>query len=176
MLCCLVIKSKAFLWHQIRCIVAVLLLIGEGLEDETVIDELLDVETNPCRPAYQMAADLPLNLYKTEYPDLSWVHDPSSSELAIKTTQRLWTEHALRAAMIRDKLREMEDACHLDIHSQAEYLLGKRKEKKYTKLMELPRCPSLEDKIKTVVKKRKIALPEDDDSFNNCDDDNFDEV
>ena len=176
-MCCLVIKSKAFLWHQIRCIVAVLLLIGEGLEDDTVIDELLDIETNPCRPAYQMAADLPLNLYRTEYEDLNWVHDPSSSELAIKTTQRLWTEHALRAAMIRDKLREMEDACHLDIHSQAEYLLGKRKEKKYTKLMELPRCPSLEDKIKTVVKKRKIALPEEEeDNFNNCDDDNFDEV
>ena len=59
-ICCLVIRSKAFLWHQIRCIMAVLLMVGEGLEGEEVVTELLDVERNPCRPAYQMASDLAL--------------------------------------------------------------------------------------------------------------------
>lgn len=43
----LCIKSKAFLWHQIRCIVGLLFLIGQGKEDPDIIDDLFDVENNP---------------------------------------------------------------------------------------------------------------------------------
>lgn len=32
------IKGSAFLWHQIRCMVAVLFLIGQGLESSNVRD------------------------------------------------------------------------------------------------------------------------------------------
>lgn len=41
------IKANAFLWHQIRCIMAVLILIGQEKEEPEVISELLDVEKNP---------------------------------------------------------------------------------------------------------------------------------
>lgn len=41
------IRANAFLWHQIRCIMTVLLLIGEGKEQPEVIDALLDVQKNP---------------------------------------------------------------------------------------------------------------------------------
>lgn len=41
------IKGKAFLWHQIRCIMGVLILIGQNREDVNVIKELLDVDQNP---------------------------------------------------------------------------------------------------------------------------------
>lgn len=41
------IVGHAFLWHQIRCIMAVLVLIGQGNEDPSIITELLDVERNP---------------------------------------------------------------------------------------------------------------------------------
>lgn len=41
------IKAKAFLWHQIRCIMAILFLVAQGKEDPSIIDELLDVKTNP---------------------------------------------------------------------------------------------------------------------------------
>lgn len=44
---CLVISANAFLWHQIRCIMAVLLMIGKKLEDSSVITQLLDTENNP---------------------------------------------------------------------------------------------------------------------------------
>lgn len=33
---CLEIVGQAFLWHQVRCIVAVLLLVGQGLEEPEV--------------------------------------------------------------------------------------------------------------------------------------------
>ena len=43
----LTIEGQGFLWHQIRCIVAILLLIGEGKEDLSVMQELLDISKNP---------------------------------------------------------------------------------------------------------------------------------
>lgn len=39
--------GQAFLWHQVRCIVAVLFLVGQGKEETTVVQQLLDVECNP---------------------------------------------------------------------------------------------------------------------------------
>ena len=39
--------GQAFLWHQVRCIVAVLFLIGQGKEDPVVVQQLLDVQHNP---------------------------------------------------------------------------------------------------------------------------------
>ena len=157
-ICCLIIRSKAFLWHQIRCIMAVLLMVGEGLEREEVVTELLDVESNPRRPAYQMASDLALNLDSAVYEGLEWVRDPASTEFVIKSTQRLWAQHALRAAMVREKLLELEETSGLTVLGQSECLTGRRKERNYTRLMELPRCPSLEEKIKTVVRKRKLDV------------------
>lgn len=44
---CLEIEGNAFLWHQIRCIMGVLLLIGKGHETPDVITELFDVEKHP---------------------------------------------------------------------------------------------------------------------------------
>lgn len=41
------ITANAFLWHQIRCIMAVLLLIGQEKEQPEVVSELLDVAKNP---------------------------------------------------------------------------------------------------------------------------------
>lgn len=41
------IIGKAFLWHQVRCIMSILILIGQGNEDSDVLKELLNVEKNP---------------------------------------------------------------------------------------------------------------------------------
>nr|CAB3495766.1 unnamed protein product [Digitaria exilis] len=56
------IKGTAFLWHQVRCIVAVLFLIGQGLESPSVVDSLLDITKTPRKPQYKMADELPLIL------------------------------------------------------------------------------------------------------------------
>ena len=39
--------GEAFLWHQVRCVVAVLFLIGQGKEEPNIVQELLDIEKNP---------------------------------------------------------------------------------------------------------------------------------
>ncbi|ALC42430.1 CG3045, partial [Drosophila busckii] len=61
------IQANAFLWHQIRCIMAVLLLVGQRKEKPSIITDLLDVEKNPCKPQYTPAIGLPLNLFQCDF-------------------------------------------------------------------------------------------------------------
>ncbi|KAI9791217.1 MAG: hypothetical protein M1816_004209 [Peltula sp. TS41687] len=62
-ICAFVVHGSAFLWHQVRQMVAILFLIGQGLESPSLVSELLDVERHPCRPLYEMADDAPLVLW-----------------------------------------------------------------------------------------------------------------
>jgi tRNA pseudouridine38/39 synthase len=68
------IKGTAFLWHQVRCMAAILFLIGQRLEKPEVIDDLLDVQRNPQKPNYPMASEIPLVLWKCDYANLDWIH------------------------------------------------------------------------------------------------------
>ncbi|GCC44646.1 hypothetical protein chiPu_0028575, partial [Chiloscyllium punctatum] len=52
-MCRFEVRGLAFLYHQVRCMAAVLLLIGQGLEEPEVIDQLLDVDKNPRKPQYR---------------------------------------------------------------------------------------------------------------------------
>ena len=63
-----VLHGSAFLWHQVRHMVAILFLIGQGLEKPELVDQLLDVSTNPCRPHYDLADDAPLVLWDCIFP------------------------------------------------------------------------------------------------------------
>ena len=62
------VHGSAFLWHQVRHMVAVLFLIGQKMESPSVIEELLDIENNRCRPTYEMASDAPLVLWDCTFP------------------------------------------------------------------------------------------------------------
>jgi tRNA pseudouridine38/39 synthase len=62
------LHGSAFLWHQVRHMVAILFLVGQNLERPSLVSELLDVEKNPCRPVYEMATDTPLVLWDCIFP------------------------------------------------------------------------------------------------------------
>jgi tRNA pseudouridine38/39 synthase len=62
------LHGSAFLWHQVRCMIAILFLVGQGLEKPAIVSELLDVEKNPRRPTYEMASDTPLVLWDCVFP------------------------------------------------------------------------------------------------------------
>ncbi|KJZ80190.1 hypothetical protein HIM_00040 [Hirsutella minnesotensis 3608] len=64
------VRGSAFLWHQIRHMVAVLFLVGQGLESPSVVTELLDASKNPCKPSYGMADEVPLVLWDCVFPNL----------------------------------------------------------------------------------------------------------
>jgi len=158
-ICQLVIKSNAFLWHQIRCIVSVLFLVGQGLEEPSVVPKLLDVDSMPQRPQYSISSEIPLNLFDCQYPGVEWKYDKTSVEFVLKNFQTLWTKNAVKTAMVRASLQQLEEDSGIQVISQVDCLAPRRKEQNYTPLMSLPVCNSLEDKIKTVAKRRKIELP-----------------
>lgn len=90
------IHGSAFLWHQVRHMVAVLFLIGQRLEAPSIIDELLDVGTNACRPTYEMASDAPLVLWDCIFPkdksrgnddELEWIYAGDARSLSGLTTK-----------------------------------------------------------------------------------------
>ncbi|KAI1101775.1 pseudouridine synthase [Jackrogersella minutella] len=62
------VRGSAFLWHQIRCMVAVVFLVGQGLEDPSIIDKLLDIEAEPAKPNYTLADEAPLVLWDCLFP------------------------------------------------------------------------------------------------------------
>lgn len=62
------LHGSAFLWHQVRCMVAILFLIGQGLEPPNLVPKLLDIQSNPERPMYEMAEDTPLVLWDCIFP------------------------------------------------------------------------------------------------------------
>lgn len=65
------LHGSAFLWHQVRHMVAILFLVGQGLESPSIVPELLDVSKNPRKPTYEMASDAPLVLWDCIFPDES---------------------------------------------------------------------------------------------------------
>ncbi|KAI7872446.1 pseudouridine synthase [Spinellus fusiger] len=98
-----VLKGSAFLWHQVRCMMSVLFLIGQGLETPEVIHQLMDIETCDAKPEYPMASDLPLVLYDSEYEGLEWIYATAGN---FPTPMRLfgqlqeqWTVLMLRGLM-----------------------------------------------------------------------------
>lgn len=62
------IHGSSFIWHQIRHMVAILFLIGQGLESPDLVSELLDIQKNPQKPMYEMADDAPLVLWDCIFP------------------------------------------------------------------------------------------------------------
>ena len=64
--------ANSFLWHQIRYMVSVLFLVGLGSENETVIDDMLDIQKTPSKPNYPAASEFPLLLEDCEFQDLTF--------------------------------------------------------------------------------------------------------
>lgn len=62
------LHGSAFLWHQVRHMVAILFLVGQGLEAPSVVDDLLNISKTPTRPQYEMADDAPLVLWDCIFP------------------------------------------------------------------------------------------------------------
>ncbi|NWW98993.1 PUS3 synthase, partial [Caloenas nicobarica] len=107
---CFEVTGQAFLYHQVRCMVAVLFLIGQGMERPEIIDELLDVEKNPRKPQYSMAVEFPLVLHDCEFENLRWIYDRDVQEFTVSHLQQLWAAQAVKTHILRDMLRGLDAA------------------------------------------------------------------
>lgn len=184
-MCELTIVGKAFLWHQIRCIVTVLVFVGRGNEDVTVIRELLDVEKHPCKPQYNLASELPLCLYACDYDDeeVKWIYDRECHADNIEHMQEQWASYSIKTTMIRRMLSDMHniefDTCEnvdndkddgeqkkaslpVVCKNQASVVFGRFKPKKHIPLLERQKAESLDSRIEYYAKRRKIIVESED--------------
>ena len=77
-----VIRGSAFLWHQVRCMMAVLFMIGRGEDNDSIIDLLFDIECiKDKRPNYDIAAENGLILSECGYDDVDWTTIAVTSDI-----------------------------------------------------------------------------------------------
>lgn len=163
------IRGKAFLWHQIRCIMAILLMVGERKESPGIILDLLNVESNPRKPQYSLARDVPLNLYEVEYRDhseeagselikenLKWILDSENIERIISTLQKEWTVHSVKSQMIRSMIEDISCENGNRTKDQSTWLVEGVRTKQHVPLLERGKCSSLEGRIEHYVKKKRL--------------------
>lgn len=172
------IEGNAFLWHQIRCIMGVLLLVGQGKETPGVIRELLDVEKNPRKPQYNMALDLPLNLFHCSYDitePQSWRCSRQALAEVLSNLQSDWTMYSIKTTMIKEVINEIEtlySKCESEtadteskerekdrVIAYADCLLQGVRAKVYKPLLKRDTCSSLEERIEHYKKRRKLVDP-----------------
>ncbi|XP_059810037.1 tRNA pseudouridine(38/39) synthase [Hypanus sabinus] len=180
---CLEVRARAFLYHQVRCMAAVLLLVGRGLEEPDVIDQLLDVHSHPRKPQYSMAVDYPLILYDCAYENVKWIFDPEVHAFNVRHLQALWASHTIKTRILHTMLSglgqppippepepeaEEEEESTLTtwartqppVTNLSDVLLDGVKPRIYKRLMERPTCEELESRIRHYAKKGRIQLPE----------------
>ncbi|KIZ05800.1 hypothetical protein MNEG_2154 [Monoraphidium neglectum] len=95
----LCIRGTAFLWHQVRCIAALLLMVGRGLEAPSIVATLLDVTRVPAKPQYNYAPEEPLMLYACEFEGIQWVRRPRALARACEDVRGHMDRHLVAAAM-----------------------------------------------------------------------------
>ncbi|XP_007558425.1 tRNA pseudouridine(38/39) synthase isoform X2 [Poecilia formosa] len=152
------IKGLAFLYHQVRCMMAVLLLIGQKLEAPEIIDHLLDVEKNPRKPQYSMAVDYPLVLYDCHFDGLTWQQEAEEVSHVLSSLQRHWTQSAVKAHVLLGMIRGLEERG--GVSSNHCCLVEGSRQKNYRPLLERPCCESLESRINHFVKRGRLEREE----------------
>lgn len=111
------LRGTAFLWHQVRCIMAILFLVSQKLEKPEVVKALLDIDQTPSRPEYPMASDLPLMLYDCEFDSINWIYanEGNDKKTMIPTPLRtyrhfheLWSSHIIKGFLYKTVLQQIE--------------------------------------------------------------------
>ncbi|XP_065594377.1 tRNA pseudouridine(38/39) synthase [Cyrtonyx montezumae] len=170
-LCQFEVTGQAFLYHQVRCMMAILFLIGQRMESPEIIDELLDVEKNPRKPQYSMAVEFPLVLYDCEFENIQWHYDREVHEFNVTHLQQLWASHAVKTQVLHSMLQGLDAApmaagkdpgsvssvlwgdLKPPVHKQASSFVEGVRARAYKPLLERPRCEGLESRMQRCVRR-----------------------
>lgn len=76
-----VIKGSAFLWHQVRFMMAVLFMIGKKQEPNTVIQQLFDTKVLTEKPNFDFAEGNNLILSDCGFEGIEWKNSSFYSQL-----------------------------------------------------------------------------------------------
>ncbi|KAJ7523997.1 hypothetical protein O6H91_18G072300 [Diphasiastrum complanatum] len=98
------VKGSAFLWHQVRCMAAVLLMVGYGYESPSVVQELLDLSITPRKPQYAMASEFPLVLHACAFDNLTFQCSPEATNQVRLHLENLMGQEFIKTAIFQDGL------------------------------------------------------------------------
>jgi tRNA pseudouridine38/39 synthase len=172
------IKGSAFLWHMIRCIVSVLMMVGQERESPEVVKELLDIEQNDGKPNYDFADEVPLNLFLCNLKDdhderdeirqnsemlNQVIYDESTLKEVIMDMQQQWCYKSVKTTMIYEILKALQHEYSERFPQQPainEQVTSLIKDNAGKKLMDRQRGPSVAEKIKSCLKKKRIEKVE----------------
>lgn len=121
------IKGTAFLWHQVRCLVAILTLVGEGKESPDVVASMLDLEATPRKPQYKIAPEKPLLLSSAAYDGIAWYRGQKGLEVAL---EKLVDKRHEMASQVRTMstcgppVMRQDPSAHLHIFRDSSLLCG----------------------------------------------------
>jgi tRNA pseudouridine38/39 synthase len=96
------LQGTAFLWHQVRCMMAILFLVGQRLEAPEIVRDLLDMEKYPTKPEYVMASDVPLVLYDCLFENLNWIYPEETNRIhqrVVRDCFAQWHESKMRETL-----------------------------------------------------------------------------
>ncbi|RNF12289.1 putative pseudouridine synthase A-like protein [Trypanosoma rangeli] len=96
------IHANSFLYHQIRCTMEVLFLVGRGLEEPEVVTQLL--ERGDRKPLYPLADGRPLVLWDCHFEGLRWSISQRAFMVIEQELQDIATALLLRAS-VADSMR-----------------------------------------------------------------------
>lgn len=125
------ISGLAFLWHMVRCIMAVLFMVGKGLEQPQIVRQLLDVSSEPAKPDYSLAADTPLLLYDCGFKNIDFQYNTKVLKGLETHYEEQWELHEIAAARMRTCLDWIQE-CRLqpgDVDEVRRYMHSQRSKK-----------------------------------------------
>lgn len=106
-----------------------------------------------------MAWEVPLNLYNCDFStDLDWQYEEEAVQFVMKQFQALWCEHQVKGGMLRSALKDLEAHPVMSQFMedwQSDPILPKGRTKTYVPLLQLKKCPSLEEKMSVCDAKRR---------------------
>ncbi|XP_011365403.1 tRNA pseudouridine(38/39) synthase [Pteropus vampyrus] len=176
-ICQFEVTGQAFLYHQVRCMMAILFLIGQGMEKPEIIDELLNVEKNPQKPQYSMAVEFPLVLYDCKFENIKWIYDREVHEFNVTHLQQQWANQAVKTHMLYSMLQGLDSVAvpcgtgpktdgviewrnvKPSVIKQTSAFVEGVKMRTYKPLMHRPKCQGLESRIKHFVRRGRIEHP-----------------
>lgn len=97
------LQGTAFLWHQVRHMIAVLFLVGQRLESPDIVKEMLNINIFKTKPAYEMSDDKPLVLWDCDFPGIQWIYGDGlpGRDKTMDTVFTLWQRAKIEEVLTR---------------------------------------------------------------------------
>jgi tRNA pseudouridine38/39 synthase len=132
-----VIKGSAFLWHQVRCMMGILFLIGKGLEDMSIIDLLF--EQSDLLFNYDIASELPLILTDCQFEGISFTNSKENIASSYFDLVNYYENNIIDLSMNTFTIRHLLNKSKTFGHTEEEIVkfleLNHRRKRKYTQLL-----------------------------------------